>query len=497
MLKYKSFTPLLFIFFSTFAHSTDFDTCFNNMYAYYTDVLYHNIPADPVEAATYVDFIQVYLSAGYDRCLANNNLVPQDIINGIPGFPTSAPPPTHPDFPFLSEALAASLALAAGLLAGLAAFAAAPTIVPALALATALTAGLMAMPFSSEHPSITPTDLETVPPIKVKLAPSPSPSPNPDQPGGSGSGAPGSPNAPGAPPAVETSTDGKFIPIGSKPYTSATDGGWEKTESKQWAHRPPSTPDNPTPAPDVIISPDGTTVTQVTRKNSSGQPLELLTITRSGEKQTTITQSANVPVSGPDGNPTLAQVHRSTTYQGTTGASSTPVAAPVTRVNPKLADGTTITPTSGVTPLTPAGGTGGGTTGGTGGTTGGTGTSPTGGGDCPGCAKESTQLSNNAHLKSINDFFKGDATSSTIPNAKAKSDFDNIILQTNSPIFSSLVGFKIPNHRSDCPTPGFRWNSQDYYFTAHCQLVIDHFGILRSVFITIYAVSALFIVLKA
>lgn len=78
----------------------------------------------------------------------------------------------------------------------------------------------------------------------------------------------------------------------------------------------------------------------------------------------------------------------------------------------------------------------------------------------------------------------------TLPDPSGYTDFGST--------FSSLLGWQLPGHTSQCPTGSFNtpWNTS-YTIDSHCQLIANHWGALQSAMFVVWTVAALFIVLKA
>jgi len=91
-----------------------------------------------------------------------------------------------------------------------------------------------------------------------------------------------------------------------------------------------------------------------------------------------------------------------------------------------------------------------------------------------------------------------DLTTPGTPNAdpapRANSDLKSAFFGST---FEALKGWELPTHSSECPTSSFAWNDRIYTFDAHCQLVNNHFNGFQAVMQVLFALGALFIVLRA
>jgi len=63
--------------------------------------------------------------------------------------------------------------------------------------------------------------------------------------------------------------------------------------------------------------------------------------------------------------------------------------------------------------------------------------------------------------------------------------------------FTSLLGWRLPAHSSQCPVASFDFNGNTYSINSHCQLIADHFGTLSAAMAVVWTVIALFILLAA
>lgn len=88
----------------------------------------------------------------------------------------------------------------------------------------------------------------------------------------------------------------------------------------------------------------------------------------------------------------------------------------------------------------------------------------------------------------------GSGADPTDPTLPADSQFDQAFFQGT---FSNLLGWQLPAHTSECPSPSFSWNGNTYAMTSHCQLVNDHFSALQAAMTVVWSIIALFIVLRA
>lgn len=78
----------------------------------------------------------------------------------------------------------------------------------------------------------------------------------------------------------------------------------------------------------------------------------------------------------------------------------------------------------------------------------------------------------------------------TVPDPGGYTDFGTT--------FSSLLGWQLPGHTSQCPTAAFNtpWNTA-YTIDSHCQLITNHWSALQAAMAVVWTIIALFIVLRA
>lgn len=395
-------------------------------------------------------------------------------------------PPPNP-FPFLSAAIAAAVALAAGLLAGVAVLVGAPVIVASAAGALAIAAAVAAMPGFGPANTAQGALNAGGSPVTVNLTPE-STTPGPPLAGDT------------SPPSVVVAPDGTFVPGGGGLFSgNGATGGWgQNGATGSWEYTPAPTAENPSPAVIAEISQGGTMVARSTPSTNGGPPSQVQTVAKASDGTVIVVNGAQVPVTSSTGDLTTVDAAVVQTYTSTGAPTST--AAPPVYVSETLGNGAPSGGGEGLTPLTPAG-TGGGTGGGTGTGTGtgtGSGTGE-GGSGCGGvdCATETTQLANKGLLTSINGALSSTVAAPGDPVAKTGDDIKGAGLNKGSGVFSGLLGWSLPGHASVCPTSSFDWQGRTFTFDAHCQLASDHFGALRAVMTAVYAMSALFVVLRA
>lgn len=393
---------------------------------------------------------------------------PADPYN--PVDPPALPKPVDPkSLPNLPSAVAAALAAAGLLLAGASAVAGAPVLVTGGALAAAAHAAVAAVA-SWQSPSdpkdVTPPtiqDAASSSPIAVTLQPLDDPAPPP------------SPSGTGNAPSVAVNPDGSFAPVGDQ-ASSPSGEGWSKSNDGAWSYKGPDF--------SAQISSDGLQLTTV--QDSPNSPI-ISTIGKHADGYFYST-SANAPVYTDSGGQSSTQFHTVQNYtnQGNASGPSSSYVGSVTSSGESTGNGAGVRPVMpGVTP--PATGQG----------------TSVNDGQCvsmgSGCSTEKTQLDNKRLLQGIEGFLRdGQATFPELDKStKTATDFESIGYSFSNPAFSGLLAWRIPAHTSTCPNPSFMFNGRTYSFDYHCQLVIDHFGAFRSVFIASFTFMGLLIVLKA
>lgn len=478
----KAKNPIIYLllFFSfpsiSLSQSPEFYSCADRCQAYYSENLYPKLAPLTGEEADYLgSIVQHFNDTCYNACYSNDQLNPEDHAMNIPpllGYITPANPNLSPPPLDNSPLIAAAAAIAFGLLAAVGAIVSAPALVTSALTAAAIGSLIASAPLTSDSlpDSITP-------PLSVKLTPSPSSVPAPIE-------------NDSRPPGVQVNPFKQFAPEGPS-YVSPQSGGWEKTTTPtevNYSYKPPSTVDNPNPSPTMEIKNNGYSLVYTGTTPNNGKSGVVIDTFTDGSY--TVTQSSLVPVTTSSGNQTTATIAKTDLYNSNNVKIDT-----VTHIGSTLGNGQTANPDT----LDFSNGSGGGTGGDTGGDSGGGEGGDSGAGGCTGgdCATETTQLANKSILQQIRDFFTQSGTSPTVPNAKTSNDFKDASLTRDSSVFSGILGFQLPAHNSTCPQPSFDYNGETYSFTAHCDLVTDHFAAFRAVFTVIFTLSALFIVLRA
>jgi len=395
--------------------------------------------------------------------------------NGYPKNPNGGHPTPFNTSPLISAAAAVAL----GLLAGIAAVVGSPVLVTSALASAAIGALIASSPLSNSSDSQL---AQVPPPLQVNLTPSTDPVPSPvlnDS----------------RPPGVQVSPEQQFAPTGPK-YQDAESGGWESANTQtgtEYTYKPPATPSNPQPSPTVEITNNGYSISY-TGTNPNNLKSGVL-IDKYTDGSYSVTESRTLSVTTLSGEQTTADASKTVLYSPSGSVLSTATHISSSLGNGQVADPNTLTFVGSGSGSGSGGGTGGGTGGTSGGGTGGAnGTGTCAGGDC---ATETTQIANKSLLTDIKDFFTQPSEQSAVPNAKSTADFRGAVISKDTPLFSSLLGFQLPTHNSTCPQPSFDYNGQTYAFTAHCDLVTDHFAAFRAVFTVIFTLSALFIVLRA
>lgn len=394
---------------------------------------------------------------------------PPLVPGGAPDSPI--PPPSNPYLPTTLLGIAAG---AFGIMAGVAVgVGAAPLIATGLA-AVALHAGVAAVLSIPSTPATAQAAVDSSnPPLIVKLSATPTAAPSP---------------AVGdtSPPSIVTNPNGQFAPGGGGAFEgSGVSGGWAPTAggaTGEWQYTPPATAANPTPAPTAAITAGGYSASQQLGANSSGSSVGALVVSRSSDGSVVVTQAATVQASTVGGAPTTAGAAVVSAFSPT--GQAVPGASGVA-VSDTLGNGAS---SNGGAGLNFPGGTYG---------SGATPESTASGGCGAGGSCETTQLANKGLLTAIYDFLSGSATPPTTPTAKTTAEIKAVSAAAPSGPFGTLLSWSMPAHVSTCPTGSFDWNSTTYTLDAHCQLVADHFGVIRTVLTAMFSVSALFIVLRA
>lgn len=400
---------------------------------------------------------------------------------GSPGYQPPLVPGGAPDSPIAPTATpfnaqkvlglaGAALAIAGGLAAALGA---APIVVTGLA-AAALHAGVAAIVASPVSSPTAQSAMDSAnPPIVVKLAAALTAAPAP---------------AVGdtSPPSIVTNPNGQFAPGGGGAFDgNGATGGWAPRTggaTGEWQYTPPASAANPTPVPTAAITAGGYGAVQQLGTNSSGTSVGALTVERASDGSIAITQAATMSANTVGGTPTTAAAAVVSAYlpNGVAVPGGGGVA-----VAPTLGNGQ---PSNGGAGLNFPGGTLG---------TGATPDSTASGGCGAGGTCETTQLANKGILTAIYEFLGGTSTPPVAPTAKTTAEIKAASVSGASGPFGSLLAWGLPAHTSTCPTASFDWSGATYTFDAHCQLVSDHFGVIRTVLTAMFSLSALFIVLRA
>lgn len=394
---------------------------------------------------------------------------PPLVPGGAPGSPIA--PPSSP-FSAGNILAAATIGLAA--LAGLAAGLGAAPIVAGGLLAAAIHAGVMHQTASPSNPPSAQAAVDGPnPPLTVRLQAAATDAPAP---------AVGDP----APPSIVTNPNGQFAPGGGGAFDgNGATGGWAPTSggaTGEWTYTPAATVSNPTPAPTAAITQGGYAATQQLSPNSSGAANGTLTVERASDGSLVVTQAATVPTSTSGGTPTTIDAATSTPYL----ANGKPApGGGGTAVSSTLGNGA---PSNGGQGLTMAGSTLG---------SGATPESVASGGCGSGGTCETTQLANKGLLTAIYDFLSGSAPTPDKPTAKTAAEIKAVGVNAPSGPFGDLLSWTLPAHASTCPTGSFEWNAVTYTLDGHCQLVEDHFGVIRTVLTAVFTVAALVTVLRA
>lgn len=393
---------------------------------------------------------------------------PPLVPGGAPASPIA--PPANPWAPtgILAAATGALLVLA-----GIGAAVGAAPLVVAGAVAAAVHTGVAAV---LSMPSAPPTAQAAVegmnPPLKVTLRAAPTDAPAPVA-------------GDTSPPSVVTNPNGQFAPGGGGDYSSGSGatGGWAPSTggaTGEWTYTPAPTAANLTPAPTAQITSGGYELQQQIAPTSTGTASGALTVARASDGSIIVTQAATVPVSTSGGSPTTAQAATTSVYDNAGRPVSTGQA-----ISPTLGNGDSSNGGQGLTlPGSSLG-------------SGATPESTNAGGCGSGGTCETTQLANKGLLTAIYDWLNGTSTPPETPVPKTGDQVRAVGLSKDSGPFGSLLAWGVPEHVSTCPSGSFEWNGTVYTFDAHCQLVLDHFGVIRTVMTAMFAFSGVLIVLRA
>lgn len=414
-------------------------------------------------------------AAGGGKCIGAGAGSPGYSPPLVPGgAPASPIAPAASPFTAGRVLAAATIGLAAlgGLLLGLGT---APVVVPAVILAAALHTGIMTVNASAPKPATAQAAVEAPnPPLTVKLQAAPTDAPAPEV-------------GDSSPPSIVTNPNGQFVPGGGGAFDSGNgaSGGWAPSTggaTGEWQYTPPATAANPTPAPTAAITQGGYATTQQLAPNASGSANGSLTVERASDGSVVVTQAATVQASTGSGAPTTIDAATSTPYlpNGNPAPGGGGVA-----VGSTLGNGA---PSNGGQGISVAGATSG---------TGATPESTNAGGCGSGGTCETTQLANKGLLTAIYDWLSGPGTAPDKPTAKTAAEIKTVSAAGSGGPFGDLLAWTLPAHESTCPSGAFEWNGNTYTIDAHCQLILDHFGVIRTVLTAVFAMSAIFHVLRA
>lgn len=109
-------------------------------------------------------------------------------------------------------------------------------------------------------------------------------------------------------------------------------------------------------------------------------------------------------------------------------------------------------------------------------------------------ARQATLQAEVTNTGKISDAFTTQATNVTDPTTPTGSDFENAFFKGT---FTNLLGWSAPAHTSACPSSSFDAFGRSFTVDAHCQLVNDNFTGVRQAMAVVYALLALFVVLRA